>query len=175
MIIYLQMIETEEQRSKFEQIYSEYLGLMYHTAHKILQHEQDTEDAVHMAFVSIAENIERIEPPSSKTKSYVATIAENKAIDLLRKRERHKLVSLKDNTAGVSVEYNGENLLADCILKLPAQQREVIWLKYHYGYSLREISKMLGISHAWAIKIDQRAKAKLKELYKEKGDDHVHR
>ena len=57
----------------------------------------------------------------------------------------------------------------ECILKLPAQQRTVILLKYKYGYSLREIATMLKISLTWAQKIDQRAKKKLEELYKEGG------
>lgn len=45
----------------------------------------------------------------------------------------------------------------------------VIWLKYVYGYNLREISKLLDISLIWAQKIDQRAKKKLKQLYREGG------
>ena len=32
MLIYLQMIETPEEKSEVEQIYLEYRGLMYHTA-----------------------------------------------------------------------------------------------------------------------------------------------
>ena len=44
MLIYLQMIETPQDKSKFEAIYEEYYGLMYHTAYKYLKHEQDAED-----------------------------------------------------------------------------------------------------------------------------------
>ena len=54
-------------------------------------------------------------------------------------------------------------------MKLPEQQQMVIWLKYVYGYNLREIAKLLGISLAWAQKIDQRAKKKLEALYREGG------
>ena len=60
MLIYLQMIETPEDQSKFEQIYEKYLGLMYHVALKILENHEDAEDAVHQAFVSIAENLSLI-------------------------------------------------------------------------------------------------------------------
>ena len=60
MLIYLQMIDTPEERSKFEQIYLEYKGLMFHVAYEILHNEQDAEDAVHHAFVKIAENIRAI-------------------------------------------------------------------------------------------------------------------
>ena len=45
----------------------------------------------------------------------------------------------------------------------------VVWLKYKQGYNLKEISKMLSISLPWAQKIDQRAKKRLEELYKERG------
>ena len=47
MLIYLQIIETDEDKSKFEQIYEAYRGLMFHAAFKVLTHEQDAEDAVH--------------------------------------------------------------------------------------------------------------------------------
>ena len=59
MLIYLQMIETPEEKSVFEQIYLEYRGLMYHVAYEILHNEQEAEDAVHQAFAKIAENIKK--------------------------------------------------------------------------------------------------------------------
>ena len=49
MLIYLQMIDTPEERSKFELLYREYRGLMFHVANRILENDQDAEDAVHQA------------------------------------------------------------------------------------------------------------------------------
>ena len=173
MLIYLQMIETEEEQSKFEVIYHEYFPLMFHIAYQILRHQQDAEDAVHQAFVSIAENITKIDQPlSPQTKRSVAVIAENKAIDVHRKSQRHPITSLEDVSPGIGipVEYDGDDELVKCILELNPLQRQVIWLKYHYGYSLREISSMLKISLPWAIQLDQRAKKKLKKLYEERGN-----
>lgn len=54
MMIYLQMIDTPEDRSKFEFLYMEYRGLMFHVANKILHNEQDAEDTVHQAFLKVA-------------------------------------------------------------------------------------------------------------------------
>lgn len=172
MMIYLQMIGTEAHRSKFEQIYTQYSGLMYHVAYRLLQHPQDAEDAVHLAFVTIAEHIGKIGDPGPRTKSYVAIISEHKALDMLRKRHRHGETELDETFTGTEIEYTGDDPLARCINRLPMQQRHVIWLKYHYGYDLREIAKILKLSHAAAIKTDQRAKAKLRELLKEE-DIHV--
>ena len=76
MLIYLQMIENEEDRSKFALLYDEYKGLMYHIAYGVLKNHEDTEDAVHQAFVAIAENMHKVrEVPSKETKSFVATIS----------------------------------------------------------------------------------------------------
>ncbi len=57
MLIHLSVIESEDDRSKFEVIYERYRGLMFYTAMQILNHQQDAEDAVHQAFVSIIENM----------------------------------------------------------------------------------------------------------------------
>ena len=170
MLIYLQMIETPEEKSVFEQIYLENRGLMYHVAYEILHNEQEAEDAVHQAFVKIAENIKKIEDPlCPKTRSYVVTIAEHQAIDRYRRLRKHPSVELNEEVQGVNIQYEGENGLAKCILALPGRYREMILLRYHQGYSVREIAKMLGMSLSAAIKLDQRAKNKLEKLCKEAG------
>lgn len=172
MLIYLQTIETEEDKSKFEDIYREYRGLMYYVAYKRLHHEQDAEDAVHYAFMKIAENIKIIDPVSPKTKQLVVTIVDNRVIDMLRMNGRHPTAEYNDEILNqLSAELHTDDLLTEAILKLPEQQRHVIWLKYYHGYNLREISKMLGITLSWAQKIDQRAKKQLEILYKEGGGE----
>lgn len=172
MLVFTSIIETDEDKSKFEDLYNEYRGLMYHTAYKWLRHEQDAEDAVHHVFVKIAENIKSIAPVSPKTKQLVVTMVENRAIDMFRVRSRHPEIHFNSEVIGDMLEQpSHDNLLSECILKLPAQQREVIWLKYHHGYDLREIAKMLGISLTWAQKIDQRAKKKLETLFVEGGGE----
>ena len=169
MLIYLQMIETPQDKSKFEAIYEEYYGLMYHTAYKYLKHEQDAEDAVHYAFVKIAENIKIVAPVSPKTKQFVVTIVENRVIDIFRVRSKHPEVAFMEELYIVPEQPENDNYLKQCIRQLPTIQRQVIWLKYYYGYNLHEIAKMLDISLSWAQKIDQRAKKKLREIYAEGG------
>ena len=168
MLIYLQMIDSPVKQSKFQQLYFLYKDILYAAAFSILHNEHDAEDAVHHTFVKIAENIEKIsDPECPKTKSYVVTIVENTAINIYRRKKRHPSVLLNEETVGLTVEYTGSNGLAKCMTKLPARYREVLLLKYHHGYSTREIAKMLGLTEANAAKIEQRAKAKLEVLCKE--------
>lgn len=165
MFVYLMMIDSKADRSKFEKIYLKYKNLMYHVAYKILQNKEDAEDAVHQAFIKIAEHIEEIEEPiCPKTRGYVVIIVENKAIDIYRKRMRHPTLELYEATAGMTIEYSGSNELAHCMSKLSGVYREVILLKYKFGYTNDEVAKILGISKSNAIKIDQRAKKQLYEL-----------
>ena len=170
MLVYLQMIETAEDQTKFERIYTQYRDILYCVAYKILKNPQDAEDAVHHAFVKLAENIYKIdEPICPKTKGYIVTIVENKAIDMYRKKHAHPQVEYLDEIVGIQVEYSGTNVLAGCIMKLPARQRSVLILKYSHGYKIREIAGILGVSMSNAQKLDQRAKAQLKLLCEEAG------
>lgn len=168
MLVYLQMIETQEDKEKFEILYEEYRGLMYYIAYQILKNNQDAEDAVHNAFVTIAENMKNIsEPVCPKTKSYIVTIIESRAIDLYRYKKRHPEVPLDEETVGVQTDYTGKDGLAKCIGQLPTRYRHVLVLKYQLGLDNRGVAKALKITEANAIKLDQRAKARLRELCKE--------
>ena len=172
MLVYLQLIETEEDKSKFEAIYTEYRYLMQFLANRRLHNEQDAEDAVHQVFVKIAEKIKTIEPVSPKTKRLIVLMIENTVTDMLRKRSKHPGEEYRDVDLLTPVPaYGDKELLDECIWKLSEQQRTVIWLKYFDGYSLREIAGFMGISLASAQKLDQRAKKRLVELYREDGDD----
>lgn len=170
MLVYIQMIDAPEDKDKFEAIYLEYRGLMFYIANRILNNEQDAEDAVHTAFVAIAENIEKIsDPMCPKTKGYIVTVVESKAIDMYRRKQRHPQTLLDEETAGLAVGYEGRHTIARCFSLLPAQAKHILLLKYRYGYDNREIAKMLNISEANATKRTQRAKQKLEKLCTEEG------
>lgn len=165
MFIYLQIIDSIEDQTKFENLYYEYKNIMYQVALKILHNKYDAEDAVHQAFLKIAEKIDIIDNKlCARTKSFVIVITERKALDILHYNKQHPILSL-DEEPGISIEYSGANDLTLCMTKLPATYRQVLLLKHYHGYSSKETAKILGLSESNVIKIDQRAKKKLRELY----------
>ncbi|MGN0341692.1 MAG: RNA polymerase sigma factor [Roseburia sp.] len=170
MVMYLSMLDTQEKQSLFEQIYLCYRKQMYFAAYRILQHEQDAEDAVHLAFLKIAENIEKIsDAECPKTRSLCVTIVENKAIDIYRKRQRSVNIGWEEFIPESQPSYTGTGRLGKCIAMLPPIYRHVLILHHLHGYKYREIAQILGITTANALKIDQRAKVKLEKICIEEG------
>ena len=86
MLIYLQVIDAPEDRDQFITLYETYRGLMFYVANQILQNEQDAEDAVHDAFLSVAEHIKKFSRlERHKTKAFLVTIVEKPSTYTARK------------------------------------------------------------------------------------------
>ena len=150
MIIYLQMLESEDDRVRFEQIYMTYSGLMFCAAKRILKSDADAEDAVHEAFLSIAKNLEKISDiHCPKTRAYIVIIVERKALDIIRKR-KHEVLSYDDAAAGIEITPPGDN-------------------GYDNGYTAKEIAKMFGMTPAAVEKLLWRAKTALQKQLSEDG------
>ena len=168
MLVYLSMIDTPEDRDKFERIYIQYRNLMYHVAYGILGNHFDAEDAVHQAFVAIIRNLQKIgEINSPQTRSFVVLITERKAIDIIRTSHRNKNLPIEEECIGVEVPLPGDSGLADVLAELPAHYREILLLRYDNGYSVVELAQILGMTQSGVRKLIGRAKKKLECLLEE--------
>lgn len=86
------MLDDEEDRSKFEQLYEKYRAPMVHYATKIMGNSNSSEDIVDEAFIRIVNHIKKINDiDCHKTNSFIVTIVKNICFDYLRaeKREAH--------------------------------------------------------------------------------------
>ena len=79
--IYLNAIETSEQKSIFEIMYYEYKDIMFAKARSILSDTQLAEDAVHTAFLRVAESFEKIENKLISTNQRALIISNKKIKD----------------------------------------------------------------------------------------------
>ena len=167
MLIYLQMIENEEEKLKFIQIYEKYKDLMFYVAKHILGNDADAEDAVHEAFLASLKHLYKFsEIECPETRSYFVTIVENKAIDHIRKY-RHESAIYEDALNGIQIPMPGDHGLADAIASLAPQYRQVILLRYVNGYGVKEIAEMLDKSLPNVEKLLWRAKKKLEMQLRE--------
>ena len=175
MLIYLYMIESEDDRSKFEIIYREYRDLMLYIANRILGDTKDSEDVVHQSFIKLIDVLGKVEEPRChKTRALVVTVVERTAIDLYRRRRRENTVSLDEeyinvpDTAQVDAVADRADL-AVAMASLPTRYREVLLLRYDSGFSNREIAGLLSMSEENVRKTIQRAKDKLGRTLEEGG------
>ena len=170
MLMYLSMIETPDDKVKFERIYNRYRNLMYHVAYKVLGNHYDAEDAVHQAFVAIIRHLEKISDiDCPQTRSYIVLITERKAIDLIRTRHSEKVIPLNEDLIGIEIPAPGDHGLADALAKLPAHYREVLLLRFDNGYSAKELAQMLGMTESGVRKLIGRAKNALGRILEEES------
>lgn len=170
MLMYLSMIETPDDKAKFERIYNRYRNLMFHVAYKVLGNHHDAEDAVHQAFVAIIRHLEKISDiDCPQTRSYIVLITERKAIDLIRTRHSEKVIPLNEDLIGIEIPAPGDHGLADALAKLPAHYREVLLLRFDNGYSAKELAQMLGMTESGVRKLIGRAKNALGRILEEES------
>ena len=170
MMIYLQMLETSEEKVRFEELVHTYKNLMFYVANQILNNDHDAEDAVQQAFFAILKNFEKIsEIKCPKTRLFVVTIVERKAIDLYRSKQKKVIVPFEEEFINVpaasAVESAADKTdLARAMAMLPARYRELLFLKFDSGYSEREIAVMCSMTEANVRKTIQRARKKLETI-----------
>ncbi len=152
------------------QIYRLYRAPMLRLARRILGEEQDAEDAVHDACECVARNLDRLAAPEdARTRGYVMVVTERKAIDLLRARHRNERAELDEDAVGVSLPAEDGQGLAACMTRLPPRYREILLLRFVYGYSMRETAELMDIPFTTVGKLSQRAKERLCELLRAEG------
>lgn len=169
MLIYLQTLSTEQERQDFEALYLRYRSLMRAVAMNLLHDPQDAEDAVQQAFLSILKNFHKISSVDCpETRAFVVIIVERKALDILRARKN--TIPLEEMEQGVNIPMPGDGGLADAMAKLPARYRQVLLLRFAYGYTTRELAREFGMTQSAVQKVIWRAREVLKERLSEGGE-----
>ena len=154
MSFYFALIETDEQRGKFEYIYENYYGLMYHTAFSLTQDRQLAEDAVHETCLKIIDSIDTMRVDNKKElASYLCILTRSRTIDYLR-----RWCNKENSPAEVHIkplsEVGAETVVLSSLqLEQVLQQLATMPEKYRTplilrvkGYSIQEIAQFLKLS-----------------------------
>lgn len=178
--IYLSVLDTGDDKNLFEDLYLKYRQSMYTIAYSILNNIEDAEDAVHSAFLTIANNFEKIKSiPCHEIKPYFVIIVRNTSINIYNKNKKNaeRFTELDDNKISVDIDFFDKidyEKLVKTISDLPLIYKDVLYLHYVIGFEVKEISKMLNISVNAVRKRIERAKKLLKSEL-ERGELHVWR
>ena len=173
MLIYLNLIETEEQKSKFEQIYNSYKHTMFYVAKSILKDDYLSEDAVHNAFINIAKSMDNIsEVDSNRTKGYVVVIVRNISFNMLKKQNKDVAIdeleeNIKDDNSledEVLSKLSVDSIIEE-ITSLPMIYKDVLYLSYVEDLPTQEISRLINISNEAVKKRLQRGRKILQKVF----------
>lgn len=173
LTFYLNLIDTPEAQSKFEQLYHQYKRLMLTIANDILKDRSLAEDAVHEAFIKIIRYLEFFDDITChKTKAFVVIVIRRISYDMLKKENNRKtldILSVDEGELAVfdSLEHIEVETLAQKIAALPEVYREIIELKVYFDCSDKQLADILGISHAAARKRLERARNALAKRLKD--------
>ena len=174
--LFLNLIDTQTEKDKFQLLYNTYCDLLYWIALKRTNRVEDAEECVQETFLYIAKHFEKIgDVNSSKTKGYLATIVTGFSIDIYNKSTEFNHIDIDDNNMTQNLSYfdNIETFELSCAIEnvLSEEEKIYVYLKYVYGYKSTEIAEIYNVTDISVRKKIERAKAKLKKYFEEETND----
>lgn len=180
MLFFIQSSLPPKYKSKVEQLYYDYRGVMLHTAIGIVKDYVLAEDIVQVAFERIIKHIEKIDNmPCNDAKGYIIFLVKNLSIDYVRKQKRAKTVPYENidysiDDGGVPLEdiamVNFElSMIEDHLKEMDDKYSMPLILRYTLEFSHAEIAQILNISVENAKVRCHRGKQKLTQAIRQAG------
>ena len=175
----------KDPNTGMEQLLKQYTGLVYAVVKSKLDGSyyvsSDIEDCVAEIFSKFYTELADYDPAMSSIKSYLCVIARNHAINVAKKRRLEGGISLDDDQLPLQVaddvmidsELADEDLRCEvlrAIEELGEPDSSIIFRKYYYGESSKEIARATGLS---VSNVDTRTHRALNKLRKMFGGNEV--
>ena len=173
LAICLAMLETEEDQRRFTKLFEAHEKKIYAVALHILGNQTQAEDAAQQTWVRLLRSWDRVCALSwSQTGGYVATVAKNAALDILKTEGQAE--PLPENWDPPAREERQEEYayLVSLIRALPEHYRRVLELKCVQELSNREIARRLKIKESTVASRIMRGRAMLRESLEKEGYTH---
>ena len=175
----------KDPNTGMEQLLNQYTGLVYAVVKSKLDGSHyissDIEDCVADVFSKFYTELAAYDPAMSSIKSYLCVIARNHAINVAKKRSLEGGISLDDGQSFLQIaddvtidsELTDEELRREVIKAvedLGEPDSSIIFRKYYYGETSKEIATATGIS---VSNVDTRAHRALNKLRKMFGGNEI--
>lgn len=151
------MLDTDEERSIFEQLYNSHRQRLYRIAFSKLHNPQNAEDAVSEVFLRIlnkSANVFEVSP--NKRAAFLNILIRNVCSQMYNRSVKENTISVDDeNTAEIADKFDLEDevigkiehdRLVEFISRLPSKTRDALVLRSVMGMSTHETAEQLGIT-----------------------------
>ncbi|WP_177420007.1 sigma-70 family RNA polymerase sigma factor [endosymbiont of Lamellibrachia barhami] len=145
---------TLKDRRAFAQLYEMTSAKLYGVILRILVRDAWAQDCLQEAYIKIWNSADSYRPYLAAPTTWMATIARNQALDLLRRQRREvqmaepeKLLEASDSKMMPleRLQQSDEGRrLNDCLERIKSQQRQVIALAYFKGLTHEELASQTG-------------------------------
>ena len=183
-IALLKRIGQGDRRS-FEELYERFSGVLFSTAHRVLNNPEAAEDVLQEVFIQIWEKAPLYDPARGKPLTWAVTLTRNRAIDRLRSlQRRHRLHDDVEKQAATLEQFDDRSsldavngveraqMIRAAIGKLSAEQRQAIELAFFSGLTQTEIAERLHEPLGTIKARIRRGMMRLRELIEgQLGDD----
>ncbi len=156
----------------FTELCRRYYGPMVAIGHSILRDRHLAEDAAQQAFAKAAVHLPRLRQVDQFGR-WVAAICRNEARDLARARRQLKVDPGPPVQEDASEPRESGEIVKQALDQLPAEGKEVIYLRFYDGLSYEQISAVLGLSEQAINGRLRRAKKRLAQYLRRRGFDEV--
>ncbi len=135
-----------KQGDKFglEDIYRDYIKVIYHTILGVVKNKEAAEDLTSEFFLKLWRSADKYKAGKGH-KQWILIISKNMALDYLRKNKHEELVSdFEDNIGKEEIGFDRliteELSMAEVLMTLDSDEREIINLKVLLGFTFKDIS-----------------------------------
>ena len=178
MLIYIQAIQNESDRSLVEELYNKYSNTMLYNAQSILKDRYRAEDAVSQAFIKIMDKLQIFSFKNcNKTRGLLGIVVRDICYDMLRDDKSKNIVPIEDYEGiledGENIPFDyvvseeGYQFVLDCLYHLNDRFKDILRLKLVFEFTNEEISKILGITpENVRVRIHRARQALIEEMEK---------
>ncbi len=152
----------------FTELCSRYYAAMVAIARSVLGDRHLAEDAAQQTFATAAFKLPQLKN-KDKFAAWLGAICRNTTNDMAGAKEELRTPDQLSSTPAATKDSSSFEPVRAAIMMLPAQMREVIFLRYYDGMTYETIGKVLGISEQAINGRLRRAKKKLAKYLTKQG------
>ena len=141
---------------------------VFRMAYARTNNKTDAEDITQETFKKYMKETNPFEH-AINVKAWLLRVTINQSINLVTSAWYRKSTAMEEADA-IAKEIEDKSDVYYAVMKLPPKYKTVIHLYYYEGYSVQEISSILGIKESTIKSQLKRARSKLKEMLKEEID-----
>jgi RNA polymerase sigma-70 factor (ECF subfamily) len=170
------MRDVSNLKLQFDKIYETLWPQVYKFIYYKVQNKQEAEELSQEVFQRVYKQVCKCSIDETKIKQYIFAAARNIVFDSWRKRDRDYKVIQLDDIVEKEVELIDENkvvesnmIVQEALNLLSGDEREIILLRIIKGYSINEVSRILGKPEGTIKSSQFRALNKLKQKLQKGG------